>query len=227
MPKPVLMTSMMKRRAVFLGRDGLINRHVYNQHGAAEPPSRPGDFEVMPGAAEAIAALNRLCIPAIVVSNQPGIAHGTLCDSDLDTMNEAMRVRLAWNNARLDAVLYCRHHPAALLPQHRSECVCRLPRPGLLIRAAHERNLNLSASFFIASDAPEVLAGRAVGATTILVSPHRSSPPEQFLPCGAVPHALVRDLHDAVSFVRDALGPFWLRPRRVLAFASRIGTRVS
>ena len=65
----------MKNRAVFLDRDGVINRYAYNGDlGIADTPANPDEFELLPGAGEAIAALNRLGLPVIVVSNQPGIA---------------------------------------------------------------------------------------------------------------------------------------------------------
>ncbi|MGA3295350.1 MAG: HAD-IIIA family hydrolase [Candidatus Acidiferrales bacterium] len=213
----------MRRRAVFLNRDGVINRYLYNPNGAAEPPSSPAEFEIIAGAGEAIAALNRLGLPAIAVSNQPGIAHGALAPPVLDAINEAMRACLAWDNARLDAVLYCRHHPEALLPEYRSDCSCRMPRPGLLLRAAHERNINLAASFLIGAGAPEILAGLTAGVTTILVSPHHSTTRDELNACGAAPHTLVRDLEHAVSFIRDELGPFWHRPRPVITFPARTG----
>jgi D-glycero-D-manno-heptose 1,7-bisphosphate phosphatase len=197
----------MKRPAVFFSRDGVLNAYVYDQNGTAEPPASPTQFQVVPGAGEAIAAFNRLGVPSIVVSNQPGIAYGTLTPTLLDGINEAMRTRFAWDNARLDAVLYCRHDPHGLLPEYRQHCECRMPRPGLLYRAAHERRLDLGASFLIGAAAPEILAGRAAGVTTILVSPHLTVR-DAYYTCGAAPHALVRDLDEAVAFIRSGLDPF-------------------
>ncbi len=196
----------MKRRAVFLNRDGVINRYVYNAElGTVASPANPAEFQLLPGAAEAVVALSRLNLPAIVVSNQPGIADGKMTPRVLDAINEQMRIHLAWGGARLDAVLYCRHHPDAVLPEYRVDCECRKPKPGLLLRAAMERNIDLGQSFFIGGDVPDVLAGRAAGVTTLLLSPHRCTVCEEFSSRGAIPDALVQDLHQAVKFVREAI----------------------
>ena len=79
----------MKKPAVFLDRDGVINRYAYDaEFGTVDTPSRPDAFELLPGAGEAIAALNRLNVPVIVVSNQPGIAKGKFTPRILETIDE-------------------------------------------------------------------------------------------------------------------------------------------
>jgi D-sedoheptulose 7-phosphate isomerase len=196
----------MKRRAVFLDRDGVINRYAYNsEFGTVDSPANPEEFELLPGAGEAVAALNKLGLPIIVVSNQPGIAKGKLTPKILDAINEEMRVALAWHGARLDAVYYCRHHPDAALADYRVDCDCRKPKPGLLIRAAHERNLDLDGSFLIGDDVPDIFAGRAAGVTTLLLSPHRCTVCEEFSSRGAFPDLVVHDLRQAVSAISEML----------------------
>jgi len=196
----------MKRSAVFLDRDGVINRYVYNsEFGTVDSPAHPGEFELVSGAAEAIAEINRMGLPVIVASNQPGIAKGKISSHTLDAINEEMRVQLAGSGARLDAVLYCRHHPEAVFDEYRRDCDCRKPKPGLLLRAASERSLDLSRSFFIGDDVPDVLAGRAAGVTTILLSPQRCAVCEEFRVRGAYPDRVASDLSRAVSIVRDHL----------------------
>lgn len=192
----------MKKPAVFLDRDGVINRYVYNsEFGTVDTPANPEEFNLLAGAAEAIAVLNRLDLPVIVVSNQPGIAKGKMSPKLLDAINEEMRAQLASAGARLDAVLYCRHHPDAVVADYRATCDCRKPKPGLLLRAALERNLDLGQSFFVGDDVSDVLAGRAAGVTTILLSPHRCTVCEEFSSRGAVPHLWARDLGHAVGTI--------------------------
>ena len=154
----------MKTRAVFLDRDGVINRYAYDaESGTFDSPAHPAAFELMPGAGEAIAALNRLRVPVIVVSNQPGIAKGKFSVALLDRINEEMRVQLAHFDARLEAVLYCRHHPDGTVPGYSGACECRKPKPGLILRAAQERNVDLGRSFFIGDGVPDILAGALQG----------------------------------------------------------------
>jgi D-sedoheptulose 7-phosphate isomerase len=197
----------MKRRAVFLDRDGVINRYAYNSElGTVDSPAHPGEFEVLPGAGEAIAELNRMGLPVIVVSNQPGIAKGKLSPSLLDAINEEMRIQLAREGARLDGVLYCRHHPEAIFDEYRMDCDCRKPKAGLLFRAADERAIDLSQSFLLGDDVSDILAGRAAGVTTVLLSPHRCTVCEEFSARGAVPDHLVRDWKEAVAFIGESIG---------------------
>jgi D-sedoheptulose 7-phosphate isomerase len=196
----------MKRRAVFLDRDGVINRYAYNAElGTVDSPANPAEFALLPGAAEAIAQWNRLGLPVLVVSNQPGIAKGKLTPQLLDAIDCKMRGELALAGAHLDGVLYCRHHPEAVLPEYRSDCDCRKPKPGLLLRAAASWNVDLAGSFLVGDDVPDVLAGRAAGVTTLLLAPHRCTVCEEFAARGAVPAALVQDLPQAADFIGAAL----------------------
>lgn len=196
----------MKRSAVFFDRDGVLNRYVYNSElGTVDSPAHPGEFELLPGAAEAVASLNSMGLPAVVVSNQPGIAKGKISSRTLDAINESMREQFAASGARLDAVYYCRHHPEAVFEEFRRDCDCRKPKPGLLLRAASERSLDLSRSFFIGDDVPDVLAGRAAGVITILLSPRRCAVCDEFRVRAAYPHHVVTSLPQAVALIRDLL----------------------
>jgi len=193
----------MKARAVFLDRDGVINRYAYNPElGTVDSPARPEEFSLLGGAGEAIAALNRMDLPVIVVSNQPGISKGKFTPALLDAINDEMRAQLARHGARLDAIYYCRHHPEAVVAEYRADCDCRKPKPGLLRRAAAERNIDLASSFFIGDGVIDVLAGRAAGVATLLLAPSRCTVCDEFASRGAVPDFLVRDLPRAVEVIR-------------------------
>ena len=208
----------MKKRAVFLDRDGVINRYSYKaEFGTVDTPANPAEFHLLPGAGEAIAALNQLGLLVIVVSNQPGIAKGKLTPQLLGAINEEMRMQLAGAGAYIDAAYFCLHHPDAVVAAYRSDCDCRKPKPGLLLRAAREHNLDLGESFFIGDDVPDILAGRAAGVTTILLAP----------PLHRVPgvcfawrdsYLLVQDLNQAAIAVREMLS----NPKRTAAAPSRI-----
>jgi D-glycero-D-manno-heptose 1,7-bisphosphate phosphatase len=191
---------------VFLDRDGVINRYAYNaEFGTVDSPASPEQFELLPGAGEAIASLNRMRIPVIAISNQPGIAHGKLSPPLLDAITEKMRAQLAEAGARLDGALYCRHHPEGVLDPYRIDCECRMPKTGLLERAAKERNLNLEESFLVGDGVEDILAGRAGGLTTFLVSPHGIAVSEEFSMRGAWPDCVVSNLRDAATAITELL----------------------
>ena len=212
----------MKKPAVFLDRDGVINQYAYNAElGIVDTPARPDEFKLLPGAGEAIAALNRLDLSVIVVSNQPGIAKGKMSPKLLDQINAEMCFQLAVAGARLDAVLYCRHHPEATVAEYRANCDCRKPKPGLLLRAALEHNLDLKESYFVGDDVSDVLAGRAAGVTTILLSPHRCTVCEEYSSRGAVPDLLVRDLGCAASAIGEMSAAGRRKSARVSGAAPR------
>jgi D-glycero-D-manno-heptose 1,7-bisphosphate phosphatase len=196
----------MQNRAVFLDRDGVVNRYSYDaESGTFDSPASPAAFKLLAGAGEAIASLNRLAVPVIVVSNQPGIALGKFSTVQLDAVNEEMRVQLAAWGAHLDGVLYCRHHPGGVLPGYATACECRKPKPGLLLRAARERNIDLAHSFFIGDGVPDILAGRAAGVKTVLIAGLRCTVCEEFAARGAVPNFVARDLEEAVRLIGQFL----------------------
>jgi D-sedoheptulose 7-phosphate isomerase len=196
----------LKTKAVFLDRDGVINRYVYHAElGTVDTPANPEEFDLLPGVAEGIAELNELGLAVIVVSNQPGIAKGKLTPWLLDAITEKMRTQLTLSGARLDGVFYCRHHPEAVLDEYRADCDCRKPRAGLFFRAAREHGIDLSESFLVGDDVPDILAGRTAGITTLLVSPHCCSVCEEFSVRGAYPDCVVRDLKEASAVIGDLL----------------------
>jgi D-sedoheptulose 7-phosphate isomerase len=196
----------LKSKAVFLDRDGVINRYVYHpEFGTVDTPANPDQFDLLPGVAEGIAAFNDLGLSVIVVSNQPGIAKGKLTPWLLDAITEKMRTQLALAGARLNGIFYCRHHPDAVAPEYRVDCDCRKPRAGLLVRAAKEHNIDLCESFLVGDDVPDILAGNAAGVTTLLISPHRCSVCGEFSTRGAYPNRLVRDLKEASAVIGEML----------------------
>lgn len=165
---------MEKQRAVFLDRDGVINRMVYHaEHGLVDSPQNLAEFDLLPGVAAAIRCINELGLLAVVVSNQPGVAKGKCTLVGLEAMTAKLHAELAAGGAHLDAVYYCLHHPNALLPEYRQPCICRKPQPGLLQRAAEEHGIDLPASFMIGDGLTDVLAGHAAGCTTIFLGDHK------------------------------------------------------
>jgi D-glycero-D-manno-heptose 1,7-bisphosphate phosphatase len=145
--------------AVLLDRDGTIN--------VKAPPGQyitcHDEVELLPGAANAISALNRAGVPAVVVTNQRGIALGHMSQDDLIAVNTRLRALLAAEGALLDAIFYCPH----------DEGVCACRKPGTLMLEQARDHLGLSSlrdSVMIGDSLRDVLAGRAVGARSLLLA---------------------------------------------------------
>src|SRR5438552_5233180 len=168
MEKPISKSSSRSRRAVFLDRDGVINRMVYNaEFGTIDSPANPDQLEILPYVSEAIAILNRLGLLVVVVSNQPGIAKGKFSFSLLEAMESKMHSLVAAHGGKIDGVYYCLHHPQAAVSELRIECNCRKPGPGLLLEAARERNIDLSGSYMVGDGITEIIAGHSAGTQAV------------------------------------------------------------
>jgi D-glycero-D-manno-heptose 1,7-bisphosphate phosphatase len=150
------------RPAVFLDRDGTINE----QMGYVNHLSR---FVLLPGAAQAIRRLNEADVPAVVVTNQSGLARGYFPLSLLEAVHAEMERLLAAEGARLDGIYVCPHHPEAKVERHRMACRCRKPLPGLLEQAAAELHLDLSRSFMVGDRWSDLECGIQAGAAPVLV----------------------------------------------------------
>jgi len=132
----------LKRRAVFIDRDGTISEEV----GYINHPSR---FWVFPYSAEAIRLLNDAGWLAIVITNQAGVARGYFSEEMLQTVHQRLEEELKTNGARLDAIYYCAHHPSVGQPPYRLACDCRKPKPGLIQSAATDFDIDLERSWMI------------------------------------------------------------------------------
>jgi len=146
-----------RRPAVFLDRDGVLNRLVMRD-GRGASPRRLADFRLLPGAGTAVRALRGAGFLVIVVTNQPDVARGVLDAAELGRMHEILAAKLG-----VDAIYACTH-------DDENGCCCRKPRPGLLLRAGEELNVDLPASYMIGDSWRDVGAGRAARCRTVLVS---------------------------------------------------------
>ncbi len=155
-----------KQRAVFIDRDGTINKEVGFLNSI-------DDFELLEGADEAIKLLNENGYLAIVVTNQPVIARGELTVEELSLIHNKMETLLAQNGAFLDAIYYCPHHPdkgfAGEVQALKVQCSCRKPKPGMLLQAAEDYNISLQDSWMIGDSDRDVKAGINAGCMTALI----------------------------------------------------------
>jgi D-glycero-D-manno-heptose 1,7-bisphosphate phosphatase len=158
----------LSARAVFLDRDGVLNRTIVHD-GVPHPPATAADLEVLPGVAEGLGLLGTEGLLRIVVTNQPDVARGTQTREAVEAINERLMQELP-----LDAIFTCYHQDA-------DGCDCRKPRAGLLARAADALDVDLAESFMVGDRWSDVAAGQAAGCTTFLLDvsysePHRCAP---------------------------------------------------
>ena len=157
-------------RAVFLDRDGVINELVYHQEQEViDSPFTPGQFKLIPGVTDALKTLHNAGYLTILVSNQPGIAKGHMTAKNFELIRQKMNSELNKDGAELDGEYYCLHHPEAVVEKYRIKCDCRKPLPGLLFKAAREKNIDLKQSWLIGDNLSDIQAGKAAGCRTILI----------------------------------------------------------
>lgn len=144
------------RRAVFLDRDGVINRAIVRD-GKPYPPGRIEDLEILPGVREALARLRDAGFRLVVVTNQPDVARGTQRREAIDAMHASLSAALP-----LDEFRVCDHDDV-------DGCLCRKPKPGLLEDAAREAGVSLADSFMIGDRWRDIEAGQRAGCTTIFI----------------------------------------------------------
>lgn len=148
------------QRAVFLDRDGTINRYC----GFLRNIDR---FELLPGVAGAIKRLNEAGFLVIVVTNQPVIARGEVTLRQLEEIHCKMETLLAREGAYIDGLYFCPHHPdagfAGEVSEYKIRCGCRKPEPGMLLKAAERYHIDLSVSWMVGDSASDMEAGRRAG----------------------------------------------------------------
>jgi D-glycero-D-manno-heptose 1,7-bisphosphate phosphatase len=155
-----------KQKAIFLDRDGTINKYVGFLRDMDE-------FELLPGVAKAIADINASGYLAIVASNQPVIARGEVSFDQLHQIHNKMETLLGKEGAYLDGIYYCPHHPHkgydGEIPELKIDCSCRKPKPGLLLQAARDFHIDLSQSWMIGDSENDIEAGKNAGCRTALI----------------------------------------------------------
>ena len=156
-----------QQKAVFLDRDGTINRYVGFLRDIEQ-------FELLPGVAEAIRKINESGYLAIVVTNQPVIARGEVTVPELREIHNKMETLLGQDGAYVDAIYYCPHHPhkgyEGEIPELKFDCECRKPKAGMLYQAAKDFNIDLAASFMVGDSDNDVQCGINAGCQSVLLT---------------------------------------------------------
>jgi D-glycero-D-manno-heptose 1,7-bisphosphate phosphatase len=177
----------LTRVAVFLDRDGVLNRTTTTRDGISVPPARAEQLEILEGVREACKKLRDAGCLLIVVTNQPDVARGTRSRAEVERINTELLRQLP-----LDCIKVCYH-------DNEDHCVCRKPAPGLLLAAAEELDVDLSLSFMVGDRSTDVEAGRRAGCRTVIV---RSSAVELVAEADYAAPSLV----EAANWITDQVG---------------------
>lgn len=152
----------MAKFAVFMDRDGTITEEM----GYLKEPEK---LRLIPRSSEAIRSLNEKEILAIVVSNQSGVARGYFTERTVKKIQSKLKRLLKKEEAYLNGIYYCPHHPEFGPPKYRKDCNCRKPKPGMLLKAAKRFNLDLKKCYVIGDKVDDIKLARNVGAKGILI----------------------------------------------------------
>lgn len=175
---------------VFLDRDGTLNR---DDGGYLADPD---GLVLLPGAAEAVAALNAAGVKAVVVTNQSGVGRGLITEEALARIHERLRGLLAAGGAVLDGIAVCPHRP-----EH--GCACRKPGTELALRAARDLGVDPARSAMIGDKPADVALAHRLGGRAVLVLTGKGRETAAGLTADAHPHYVARDVLDAVSWLLE------------------------
>lgn len=189
------------RRAVFLDRDGTLNRMVYYpDHGIIDSPFVPSQMELAGWVGPALRALRKKGFMLILVSNQPGVAKGNMTMGGFRRVGARFAALLKKAGVGLDAEYYCLHHPQAKRKRLRKNCACRKPKPGLILKASRDFGIDLGKSYMVGDGTVDILAGRKAGCRTVFVGTLK---PETLLRLsGKKPDLVAKNMREAARKIR-------------------------
>jgi D-glycero-D-manno-heptose 1,7-bisphosphate phosphatase len=191
-------------KAIFLDRDGVINELIYYpEQGVVDSPFIVEQFRLLPGVCEAINKFHELGFKVIIVSNQPGMAKGYLSQQTFDKIRKKMNDELAKEGASCDGEYYCFHHPEAKVARLKVNCGCRKPKPGLLLEATKDLNIDLPQSWMIGDGLTDVQAGKSAGCRTILLGKMKCELCDLMDEQDARPDFVAANLLEAANLVKN------------------------
>lgn len=187
----------MKKRAIFLDRDGTINRDVGY-------PDSYDMIEIYPYSFEAVRKINAAGFLAVIVTNQSGIGRGLIRENNLLDIHRKMGIAFANRKARFDGIYYCPHYTESDFPEYRKDCSCRKPNPGMAQKAVRDLDIDTARSYMIGDKVEDILFGMNIGATPILLLTGYG---QKSLPAlrekGIQPARVAETLLDAVDWILE------------------------
>ncbi len=186
-------------KAVFLDRDGILcELHYDKERGIVDSPLNPSQVKIIPGAKKALQSLRDAGYLIIIASNQPIIAKKKASPSLFEKICASFMRKLSFSP---DAVFYCLHHPESKVASLKKECDCRKPKPGLLLKAALELNIDLKKSWMVGDNLTDTQAGNAAGCQTILVQKSFKLENQNYITRENKPSFTARDLGHAARII--------------------------
>ncbi|NHI92311.1 MAG: D-glycero-beta-D-manno-heptose 1,7-bisphosphate 7-phosphatase [Candidatus Lokiarchaeota archaeon] len=188
------MEEFLINKAIFLDRDGVINKDIeylddYNK------------FIFLPKVFDAIRLLNQNGYKVIIITNQSGVARGFFTEEKLNLIHEKMTEDIQKNNARIDSIYYCPHHPDFGSAQYKKDCECRKPKIGLILKAKKDFNIDLSHSFFVGDKITDIVTGVNARCKTILISDDSKKSKSEIETMNLKVDYITKDLFDAVTWI--------------------------
>jgi len=185
----------MKKRAVFLDRDGTINKDV----------GYPNSFsliEIYPFSYGAIRKINKSGLLVVIVSNQSGVGRGLITEEELRDIHRKFKASFARHHAHFDGLYFCPHYLYSSSAKYRKNCECRKPNPGMALQAAADLNIDLKNSYMVGDKVEDILFGLNIQAKSILVLTGfgRESLPK-LKKKGITPAYVAKNLSDAVNWI--------------------------
>lgn len=182
----------MSRPAILLDRDGTV---VHARH----YPSRPEELVLYDGLTDGLAEMKAAGYALVLITNQSGIARGIFTIDALHRMHDRLCADLAAAGAALDGIFFCPHHTDGNLPAYAIDCDCRKPRPGMLLQAARDLDLDLDRSWFVGDILDDVEAGNRAGCRTLLVDLGTESEPSDPV---RMPRFVARSTRHALQIIQ-------------------------
>jgi len=187
----------MKKAAIFLDRDGNINRDV----------GYPGSFdliEIYPYSFEAVLKINQAGLLAVVITNQSGVGRGLIEEPQLRDIHDRMQEAFRQQDAHFDGIYYCPHFMSSRIPVYDKDCECRKPRPGMGLRAAAELGIDTSRSYMVGDKVEDIQFGWNLGARSVLVlTGYGQASLAKLRAQGTKPAHVAQNLLDAVNWILE------------------------
>jgi D,D-heptose 1,7-bisphosphate phosphatase len=183
----------MPNKAIFLDRDDTL----------IEDPgyiSRPEQVKLLKGVDKMLIELKSMGYKLVVISNQSGVARGLVSEETLDEIHNRLKQLLAEKGAALDRIYYCPYHPDGVIKKYRKDSDWRKPKPGMLLAAASEMDIDLTQSWMIGNSSRDIEAGLKAGCKTILVN--HPSHPEQHKFGEPAPDYRAVNIKEAVNIIK-------------------------